>query len=90
MVNARQRGFGGGQVGGVLRAFDAEQAAQRDRVGGVRFDARGQCAGVFVGVGAAGVFVGDSLRGDGPDPVGIRIVNLGVNIDVVVGDGGFC
>src|SRR5438445_10500480 len=56
LVNARQRGFGDGQVGGVLRAFDAEQAAQRDGVGGVRFDARGQGAVEFVGVGAGGVF----------------------------------
>src|SRR5439155_25244084 len=65
LVNASQRGFGGGQVGGVLRAFDAEQAAQRDGVGRVRLDARGQGAGVFVGVGAAGVFGGDGLGGDG-------------------------
>ena len=28
LVNARQRGFGGGQVGAVLRAFDAKQAAR--------------------------------------------------------------
>src|SRR5438445_3839811 len=83
LIVARQRGFGGGQVGGVLRAYDAEQAAQRDGVGGVRFDARGQCAGVFVGVGAAGVFVGDGLGGDGRGAV--HAGDFGVNIGVVVG-----
>ena len=83
LVNASQRGFGGGQVGGVLRAFNAEQVAQRDGVGGVRLDARGQCAGVFVGVGAAGVFVGDGLGGDGRGAV--HAGDFGVNIGVVVG-----
>jgi hypothetical protein len=34
-------------VRSVSCAFSAEQAAQRNGVGGVRFDARGQCAGVF-------------------------------------------
>src|SRR5947199_237246 len=83
LVGAAERGFGGGQVGGVLRAFDAEQAAQRDGVGGVRLDARGQGAGVFVGVGAAGVFVGDSLGGDGRGAVDAG--DFGVNVGVVVG-----
>ena len=47
VVGAVDVGLAGGEVNAVVRAFDAQQAAQRDGVGGVGFDAFCQGAGVF-------------------------------------------
>src|SRR6266853_196960 len=62
-VFAGDVGLEGGDVGGVFGADDAEQVAEGRRVGGVGFDAFGQGAGVFFGVGAADAEVGGGLLG---------------------------
>src|SRR5207249_3477730 len=86
LVGARQGGLGGGEVGGVLGADDAEELAEGGGVGGVGFDALDQGAGAFLGGGAVGVLVGHGLGGGGGGAV--HGGDAGVHGGVVGGGGG--